>query len=100
MVVKKRKVPMRKCVISGEMKPKGDMVRVVRSKEDGVSIDTTGKKNGRGAYVSIDPDLIQEAKQKDLLSRALNTQVPQEFYDELQEHIEYTKARAELLNEQ
>lgn len=100
MSMKQRKIPMRKCVISGEMKPKADMVRIVRSKEGQVSIDPTGKKNGRGAYVSIDPSLIEEAKEKDLLKRALNTDVPEEFYNDLKDHVEYTKARAELLNEQ
>jgi len=47
--MQKRKIPMRKCVVSGEMKPKKEMVRIVRNKEGEVSIDPTGKKNGRGA---------------------------------------------------
>lgn len=91
---------MRKCVISNEMKPKKEMVRVVRSKEGEVSIDPTGKKNGRGAYVSVEPNLIEDGKKRDVLSRALNAKVPAEFYDELLEYVEYSKARAELLNEQ
>lgn len=98
--MKQRKIPMRKCVISNEMKPKKEMVRVVRSKEGDVSIDPTGKKNGRGAYVSIDPELVAEGKKKDALSRALNAKVTDEFYDELIEYVDYAKARAELLNEQ
>lgn len=91
---------MRKCVISNEMKPKKEMVRVVRSKDGEVSIDPTGKKNGRGAYVSVEPTLIEDGKKRDVLSRSLNAKVPAEFYDELLEYVEYSKARAELLNEQ
>jgi len=91
---------MRKCVASGEMKPKKEMVRVVRSKDGEVSIDPTGKKNGRGAYVSLDVELVKKAKEKNILSNALNADVSDEFYDELIEHINYKKARMELLNEQ
>ncbi|EKU94281.1 Protein of uncharacterised function (DUF448) [Alloiococcus otitis] len=98
--MKKKKIPMRKCVILNEMKPKKDMVRIVRDKEGQVSIDPTGKKNGRGAYVSVDPSIIEEGRKKDVLARALNTEIPDDFYQELKEYVEYTQARAELLNEQ
>lgn len=91
---------MRKCVILNEMKPKKEMVRIVRSKEGEVSIDPTGKKNGRGAYVSIDPSIIEDGRKKDALGRALNADIPDAFYDELLDYVEYAKARAELLNEQ
>lgn len=91
---------MRKCVLSGEMKPKKEMVRIVRSKEGAVSIDPTGKKNGRGAYVSLDMELVQSAKDSKKLNRALNTDIPSEFYDELVDHVDYKLARMELLNEQ
>lgn len=53
-----KKTPMRKCVLSGEMKPKKDMVRIVRNPDKSVAIDPTGKKNGRGAYVSMDIQLL------------------------------------------
>ena len=52
--MKQRKIPLRKSVVSGEMKPKKEMVRITRSKEGEVSIDPTGKMPGRGAYVSLD----------------------------------------------
>lgn len=51
--MKQRKIPLRKSVVSGEMKPKKEMVRITRSKEGEVSIDPTGKMPGRGAYVSL-----------------------------------------------
>jgi len=98
--MKQKKIPMRKCVASGEMKPKKEMVRIVRSKDGEVSIDSTGKKNGRGAYVSLDVDLVEKAKEKDILSNALNTRVTNEFYDELIDYVDYKKARMELMNEQ
>jgi predicted RNA-binding protein YlxR (DUF448 family) len=91
---------MRKCVVSGEMKPKKDMVRIVRNKEGEVSIDPTGKKNGRGAYVSLDTELVMKAKKKKMLDQALNAQVDDSFYDELIDYIEYKKARMEIENEQ
>lgn len=98
--MKQRKVPMRKCVISNEMKPKKNMVRIVRSKEGNISIDPTGKQNGRGAYVSVEPELVEDGKKRDVLSHALNVKVPTTFYDELLEYVEYQKARAELLKDQ
>jgi predicted RNA-binding protein YlxR (DUF448 family) len=82
------------------MKPKKDMVRIVRNKEGEVSIDPTGKKNGRGAYVSLDTELVMKAKKKKMLDQALNAQVDDSFYDELIDYIEYKKARMEIENEQ
>jgi len=95
----KRKVPMRKCVVTGEMKPKKEMVRVVRNKEKEVFIDETGKKNGRGAYISLDRTVAKEAKENDVLSSALNTDVSMEFYDELLEHVDYRIARLEIMRQ-
>jgi hypothetical protein len=95
----KRKVPMRKCVVTGEMKPKKEMLRIVKTKEDEVFWDDTGKKNGRGAYVSLEPEVIKEAKEKDILSRALKTKVSDDFYDELLEHVNYRIARLEIMKQ-
>lgn len=60
--MKKRKIPMRKCILSNEMKPKKDMIRVVQNKEGEISADATGKKQGRGAYVSKDVTLVEKAQ--------------------------------------
>lgn len=98
--MQKRKIPMRKCVVSGEMKPKKDMVRIVKSKEGDVSIDPTGKKNGRGAYISLETELVEKARDRKLFNQALNAQVDDSFYDELIEYIDYKKARMEIENEQ
>lgn len=60
--MKKRKIPMRKCILSNEMKPKKDMIRVVQNKEGEISADASGKKQGRGAYVSKDVELVEKAQ--------------------------------------
>lgn len=98
--MQKRKIPMRKCIASGEMKPKKEMVRIVRDKEGQVSIDPTGKKNGRGAYISLNADLVKKAQTKDSVNQALNASVKEDFYLELLEYIEYRQARMEIENEQ
>lgn len=79
----RRKVPMRKCVASGEMKPKKELVRIVRSKEGIVSIDLTGKKSGRGAYLSKNKECIELAKKKNILATHLNTTIDVSLYEEL-----------------
>lgn len=82
-MAKQKKIPMRKCVATGEMRPKKELVRIVRSKEGEVSVDLTGKKNGRGAYITLDKDCILKAKKKNVLSAHLDAPVPESIYDEL-----------------
>ncbi|XJZ28536.1 RNase P modulator RnpM [Bacillota bacterium Lsc_1132] len=84
----RKKVPMRKCVATGEMKPKKELVRIVRSKEGEVSIDLTGKKSGRGAYLSKDKEAVLLAKKKNILSNHLQVAIHDQLYDELLELIE------------
>jgi uncharacterized protein len=88
IVNNQKKVPMRKCVATGEMKPKKELVRIVRSKEGEVSIDLTGKKSGRGAYLSKDKKAIELAKKKNILSNHLEVTIDNTLYDELIELIE------------
>lgn len=83
-----KKVPMRKCVATGEMKPKKELVRIVRSKEGDVSIDLTGKKSGRGAYLSKDKEAVLQARKKNILSSHLEVSINDSLYDELLELIE------------
>jgi len=87
-MVKKKKVPQRKCVITNEMKPKKDLIRVVRNKEGEVFVDPTGKQNGRGAYLSRDLKVISEAEGSNILDRHLNAAVDASVYDELKQMIE------------
>lgn len=78
-----RKIPLRKCVATGEMKSKKELVRVVRSKEGDVSVDLTGKKNGRGSYITLDKESILLAKKKNILANHLKANVDEAIYDEL-----------------
>ncbi|RSD27985.1 RNase P modulator RnpM [Mesobacillus subterraneus] len=84
----RKKVPMRKCVATGEMRPKKELVRIVRSKEGEISIDLTGKKSGRGAYLSKTREAVETAKKRNILSKHLESQVDDSIYDELNELIE------------
>jgi uncharacterized protein len=88
IVNNRKKVPMRKCVATGEMKPKKELVRIVRSKEGEVSIDLTGKKSGRGAYLSKDKEAVLLAKKKNILSNHLEVSISETLYEELLELIE------------
>ncbi|HEY9577549.1 MAG TPA: YlxR family protein [Pseudobacillus sp.] len=83
-----KKIPLRKCVVTGEMKAKKEMVRVVRSKEGEVSVDLTGKRSGRGAYVSKTKEAVELAKNKGILSRQLNADVPGSVFEELLSYVE------------
>lgn len=78
-----KKIPLRKCVATGEMLPKKEMIRVVRSKEGEVAVDLTGKKSGRGAYLSKSEDAIATARKKKVLDKQLEVKIPDEIYDEL-----------------
>lgn len=80
-----KKIPMRKCIITGEEKPKKELVRVVRDPDNTVFVDRSGKKNGRGAYLTDSEDIFLQAKAKDSLSRHLKVKVSSEDYDRLLE---------------
>ncbi|QPC46383.1 RNase P modulator RnpM [Mangrovibacillus cuniculi] len=78
-----KKVPMRKCVATGDMFPKKELVRIVRSKEGDVSVDLTGKKSGRGAYLSKSKEAVELAKKRNILANQLQVKIPEEIYEEL-----------------
>lgn len=78
-----KKIPMRQCLGCREMKPKPELLRVVRSPEGEVSLDTRGKKPGRGAYVCPNADCLRRAVKSRALSRALETQIPDEVMERL-----------------
>ncbi|RFU71326.1 YlxR family protein [Peribacillus saganii] len=84
----RKKIPMRKCVATGEMKPKKELIRIVRSKEGEVSIDPTGKKSGRGAYLSLDRESILLAKKKNTLANHLSAEIDPSLYEQLLEMVE------------
>ena len=88
MPKKNRKIPLRKCVVTQEMKPKQELIRVVRNKEGEVFVDITGKKNGRGAYVSNQLDVVEKAKKSNILERHLDTKIDDSVYEDLKAIIE------------
>ena len=83
-----KKVPLRKCVATGEQLPKKELIRIVKNKEGEVSVDPTGKKNGRGAYLKRSLDAIEPAKKKKILNRVLDTEIPEEIYEELKTYAQ------------
>ena len=78
-----RKIPLRKCLATGEQLPKKELVRIVRNKEGEVFVDLTGKMNGRGAYLKKSKEAFEIAKKKKLLARSLQVEIPDEIFEEL-----------------
>lgn len=83
-----RKIPMRKCIVTQTQYPKNELVRVVLTPENEVVLDLSGRKNGRGAYLVKDKQVILKAKDSKLLSRALKTEIPNAVYDALLELVD------------
>lgn len=79
----KHKPVLRTCVVSREVCEKKDLIRVVRTPEGAVIIDTKGKANGRGAYLKKDKEVIFKAKKSKALDKKLEVEVPEEIYEEL-----------------
>lgn len=84
---KVKKIPMRRCVVTGEQFPKKVLIRVVRTPEGDVIIDQVGKANGHGAYLSKSLKTVDAAQKKKILDKALEVEVPNEIYDELRKII-------------
>ena len=82
-----KKVPLRKCTGCGEMKPKKELVRVVKTPEGEISLDPTGKMNGRGAYLCKDPQCLRKAQKSKRIEKALSCTVPDEIYNKLVQEL-------------
>lgn len=78
-----KKVPLRKCVVTLEQHPKGEMFRIVRTPEGEVIVDNTGKARGRGAYVVKKKSAIIQAQKKKVLSKHLEVEIPDSLFDTL-----------------
>lgn len=83
-----KKIPMRQCVGCREMKPKKELIRVVKSPEGAISLDFRGKAPGRGAYLCPDPACLKRAVKSKALERGFETVIPQEIYDSLLKKME------------
>ena len=82
--MKEKRVVLRTCVVTKEQLEKKDLLRIVKNKEGLVFVDTTGKANGRGAYLKKDLETIEKAKKNKALDRALETTISDEVYDEIE----------------
>lgn len=83
-----KKIPLRKCAGCGEMKPKKEMVRVIKTDNEEILVDMTGKKNGRGAYICFSQECLEKAKKTKGLERSLKVAVSEEIYDRLQKEFD------------
>ena len=83
-----KRIPLRQCLGCREMKPKKELIRVVRSPEGEISLDFRGKANGRGAYLCPDPDCLKKAVKARALERAFSAPIPEEVYARLREQME------------
>lgn len=85
--MKVKKIPMRTCVVCHEKLEKRELLRIVRNKEGVVSVDLTGKANGRGAYIKKDLEILEKAQKSKVLERHLECQIDDKIYEEIKNII-------------
>lgn len=83
----KKKIPERKCLGCGESKPKAELARVVRGPDGSVSLDLTGKKSGRGAYVCKSADCLKKCRKRKSIERSLEVEIPDELYSLIEQEL-------------
>jgi predicted RNA-binding protein YlxR (DUF448 family) len=88
-----KKIPQRQCLGCREMKPKRELIRVVKSPEGEISLDFNGKKAGRGAYLCPQPECLAKAKKSRALERAFSAPIPPEVYDALESQMKEGEVR-------
>lgn len=86
--MKPKKIPLRMCLGCNEMKPKAELLRVVKSPESEISLDSTGKKNGRGAYLCHSATCLEKAVKSKRLERTFQMAVPNEVYESLKKELD------------
>ena len=82
-----KKVPMRQCVGCCEMKSKKELIRVIKTPEEEIVLDVTGRKNGRGAYICASMECLKNAQRKKGLERSLKVAIPENVYDSLEQEM-------------
>ena len=85
--MKNKKIVLRSCIITKEKLPKNELLRVVRTPEGNVVVDTTGKVNGRGAYIKKDLEVLEKAKKSKALARCLEVEISESVYESIKEEI-------------
>ncbi len=88
-----KKIPMRQCVGCREMKPKRELIRIIRTSEDEILVDATSKKNGRGAYICPNRECLDKAVKSKGLERSLKIAVPKEIYTDFEREMENLETR-------
>lgn len=83
-----KKIPLRQCIGCGEMKSKKEMMRILKTAEDDIVLDVTGKKNGRGAYLCISEECLKKARKNKGLERSFKRKIPDEIYDRLEKEFD------------
>ena len=83
-----KKIPLRQCIGCGEMKSKKEMIRILKTESEGIVLDATGRKNGRGAYICPSADCLKKAVKSRGLDRSFKMQVPREVYETLEKEME------------
>lgn len=87
-----KKIPLRQCVGCGEMKSKKEMLRVLKTAEDEIVLDATGKKNGRGAYICFSKECLKKARKNKGLERSFKMSIPEEIYERLEKEFDEIEA--------
>jgi len=82
-----KKIPLRKCTGCNEMKPKKELIRVLKTTEEEIILDKTGKKNGRGAYLCNSLECFKQARKSRGLERSLQVKIPDEIYETLEKEL-------------
>ena len=83
-MMKTKKIPMRMCLGCGEMKPKRELIRVVKSKEGDISLDLTGKKSGRGAYICKSVECFEKARKARKFERSFSCKISEDIYNSME----------------
>lgn len=95
-MVKTRKIPLRKSLVSGEAIDKRELLRIVKTKDGDLFIDPTGKANGRGAYIRLDNTEAQLAKKHRVFDRSFKQEIAEQFYDDVIAYVDHKVKRREL----
>lgn len=83
-----KKIPLRKCVGCNEMKTKNELIRILKTPEEEIILDTTGRKNGRGAYICMNPECLKLAQKNKGIERSLKLNIPDTIYENLEKEMD------------
>ena len=83
-MMKTKRIPMRMCLGCGEMRPKRELIRVVKSKEGDISLDLTGKKSGRGAYICKSVECLEKARKARKFERSFSCMISEDIYNSME----------------